>query len=101
MKATIKCINCKVDIIFTNKEVKKLTKEEQEYIEESNTFWENELNKEKEVRVGLFKKELQYSIQSRFTRDAMKANIRKPVGILKCPICENEQYILHKYKEKE
>ncbi len=100
MKAKIKCENCNVEILFSNKDVRKLTPEEKKLVEKNNKHWQDKLDEVVETKTGLFKKKVQkefvYNNYPSFgfnPRTEFRNNIINPIGIIKCPICGFENSI--------
>jgi len=91
MKIIDKCIKCGTIFIFTKKDIRALTKEEKIGLEVDNNYWKSLLD-EKET-VGLFNNRKVY-VATGSLRKNIKKKIKNPAGIIKCPICDNIQFVL-------
>ncbi len=100
MKVKIKCENCKVEILFTSKDVRKLTSKEKKLVKKNNKHWQDKLDEVIETKTGIFKKKIEKSFVYNnypnfgyYPRREFENNIIKPIGIVKCPICSFENSI--------
>lgn len=98
MEIKEKCIKCGAEFLFKEKDIRKLTLEEKKLVKERNEKTQELLDEKEEV--GFLKKRKVNKYNIRFIRDLIASRITEAYGVIKCPICGKEQFLIDNNEHK-